>query len=451
MAEYTTIAAQAEGIIIKSLCDSEMKIKLNLLSKLRKEHFGLYATQQIFTRITTLIENNKDIPSVDIFRVDPALPDDCKAYINNLQQSPVTCLEDANQLFEFLEKYRAVRTLMIGAENILSSIKVEDPDIDKIVTDLESNILNIKSKSVDTVILHSGVGDNLDSILDDMTSNNESDLIQTGFKTFDKLSGGFERTGLVILSSTPGGGKSTMAIQLGINMSLIFKYNVCLVSLEMNKKQCWNRYISNITQTPYTLIRTRKLSRDQKEGLRKKYHLHKEKLKENKARFSVLVPESNFSLAQYEMMLKPYKYDVIMFDYINLLSRDENYNMANWEKLMDHSKNGKQMARNMNTLIIMLAQLNEATGKIKYAQAINENCDNWWKWLRGDKEIESHLIEVEQGKARDSITFNFTLLENFEYMTLQDTGSGEMTYRQKQDGYTPVPSMIGLDEDENEL
>jgi replicative DNA helicase len=453
-----TAVPEMEGIALFSVLKGEENIRTAFLKKLREEHFGLYATNMIFKKLLEYMktcEVGKDFPSIEILKADPSLSEDCRAYLSNGQFGLATNKDDVACALDILENYRQIRVLAVSAEGIASKIKMGDPDIKSIQQDMEKSIMELKTNSEEDLWIHSGLEDNTEKYVMSAMSDKEPPLIKTGFSHFDNEVGGLEKTSELILSTVPGGGKSTMALQIGINMSTA-GHSYCLISYEMDEEQCCNRYLANICDLPFNAISRHRLTWAQKQKMQEKWKSHKELLTKMNSRFTIIVPKENFTILDYKSILKPYNYDAVAFDYVSLIPGYDDKQM--WERLLLHSKDAKTFAQQTETIVIMLAQMDEDTKNLRYARALRESCNNWWRWDYNDKTRESHILEVEQAKARNSRQFPFTLLENYEYMKIEDVPN------QQSDGSYNTESsnnankstkqsrtMMGLsDEDDNE-
>lgn len=78
-------------------------------------------------------------------------------------------------------------------------------------------------------------------------SRNEHGItgVRTGFDQMDRISGGWQKSDLIILAGRPGMGKSAVAGELIKNAAILFKIPVALFSLEMSDRQFMQRMIAS--------------------------------------------------------------------------------------------------------------------------------------------------------------------------------------------------------------
>ena len=96
--------------------------------------------------------------------------------------------------------------------------------------------------------------------------------------------------------------------------------------------------------------------------------------------------------------------------------------------------------------MVLLAQLDDETNKVKYAKSITANANMVWTWEYGDKERESGIIEVVQRKSRGSALYNFYLETDYTILSFKDylgplperdeDGKNETKRRKKKDDNT---------------
>ena len=248
-----------------------------------------------------------------------------------------------------------------------------------------------------------------------MSEDISNDIIPTGFYDFDSKTGGLFRKNVLVVASVPGGGKSTLALQMALHQ---YKcgFNVCIVSYEMDVKEIKSRLYSNVSKVDHGDIHLRKLDSTKKQLVLDRYAKWVKSGKDN--RITIWTPHRDLTMPQIAMELKPYNYDIVYVDYLGLLYN--NPKRALWENLGQHTRDAKMAANNLNTVFVLLAQLDDETNKLKYSKAIQANANIVWTWEYGDREKESGIIEVEQRKSRNSKTFPFYLETDYSILTFKN-------------------------------
>ncbi len=72
--------------------------------------------------------------------------------------------------------------------------------------------------------------------------------VPTGFANLDRVTGGFQKSDMIVLAARPGMGKTAFVLSLARNAAVDFKRPVAVFSLEMSSLQLVNRLISSETE-----------------------------------------------------------------------------------------------------------------------------------------------------------------------------------------------------------
>ena len=200
--------------------------------------------------------------------------------------------------------------------------------------------------------------ESIDSLLMDAVKdikNKDINLIKTGYNAIDKFAGGLTRGEITIIGGRPGHGKTTMMIN--VIASLINNgYKVALFNRELPNIEVIKKLICLESQKlSYALIRQgihneESLSQIEivRETIKNKY---------NEEKFLMFDNIRDFAKTSAEV--KKFKPDVILDDYIQLISPDKHIpeRRLQLEKLVNDYK---WLAKQMKCAIILASQLNRA-------------------------------------------------------------------------------------------
>jgi len=270
----------------------------------------------------------------------------------------------------------------------------------------------------------------------ELSDSSLAKLIPTGFYEFDRKTGGLVRGNVLVLASVPGGGKSAMALQMAL-YQYIMGYSVCIVSFEMDTSEIEGRLFSNLSRINHTEINLKKLTKAKKELILTRLGEWLDNGVHGN-RFGIWTPKRELSIPQITLELKSKGYDVIYIDYLSLLYQNPKKQV--WENLGEHTRAAKMAGSTLNAGIVILAQYDDESNKIKYSKAIVANANFVWAWDYGDKEKETGIVEVKQLKARNSPTYPFYLDTDYSTFSLKD-------YR----GPLPEHDDITQDDERNQL
>lgn len=409
------IDANSEVLAIKAICDSPARNKV--LSRVNLDFFGTDQAKEVYTRVTTLIAANKPVPSSDVLRVDEALSEVSRAFVS----SPVKVLtEDADleAVFGLLDKFRRARILATTLGTAFEVLRGEDPDLDSVVEGIELALQKCHSGLQKSEMMHYSKEriDEVMKIVSDELDEPDHGKVPSGFGEYDKHAGGFRKKGVQIMASSPGGGKTAMALQAAANQYLM-GYNVCFISWEMDEIEIRYRLLSSISKIDHSDINLKRLTRRQKDHINKKFREFLE-MSPTANRLTIWRPQRELNLPEIASEIKPYGYDIVYIDYIGLLKMDPKKQL--WEMLGIHSRAAKLAAGAIDAAFVLLAQMDDETNKVKYAKAIVANADGVWVWENNAKEVEAGIIEVQQPKSRGHKPFPFLLARDMSIMTFRD-------------------------------
>lgn len=434
--------ANTEMQVIRTVCDSPEKA--SFLAKLNAEYFGSDVAIEIYTRISSLLAAGKPIPSSEVLRNDESLTEQSRVAISNPNYKHLS-KDDFDASFEILNKYRKGRLILGSITGAIEVLKEDDPDIDLVKESMEVALEKCNSGQTKTEMVHYSK-ETAEQLREETRRDLESpddDFISTGFAEFDRKTGGFRRKDVVCLASVPGGGKTTLALQMAINQYMM-GYNVCIVSYEMGETELRYRILANQTKLDHTVINLKRLTKKHIDLIDKKFGEFLNSSPSNN-RFTIWCPTRELNVPEISAEIKPYCYDIVYIDYLSLLKK--NNKKAEWENLGDHTRAAKLCGNSLNAAMVLLAQYDDKENKIKYSKAIVANANFVWAWAHSDKEKESGVIDVKQLKARNAPTYDFYLAKDFITMTFGDySGPPDplVNDKDKEEKTTEIPKMSEL-------
>ena len=160
------------------------------------------------------------------------------------------------------EKYY-IRTLINASKQTIDEASEQENEADLLLDAAEQRIYNIRqgrrmtgpSKLSDIIV------NDVYTTLQHLTSE-DKDLYKgypTGFADLDKIITGLHKSDLVLIGARPAMGKTSFALNLARNVSLIGKRKVVMFSLEMTKEQLAMRVLSTEARVNSSKMRTGEL------------------------------------------------------------------------------------------------------------------------------------------------------------------------------------------------
>ena len=418
---------KAEEKAIISILQGSPKVKTELLGSLSAEHFGYTPMHAAFRVIEKMmVTSSLDLPSMETFLSNPDLDPDSVEILSSPAVSPMRKVDDAKHLADVLDHYRIVRRFYtFGQESLAKMDEERKVDIGALTDDMEACLSDMRSDVGEVPLYHVGRGvkdEDANVLMQEVFDNKPVKLLPSGFNNFDSRTGGFGTTDLFIPASHKKGGKSITTLNMAANMHMNGQ-DVIYIPLEMNKQETAERIISMLSGVEHTKIRTKSTTALEYSKLTKAWKRFKLRGRKTKKRFTVW-PVAHTSIPHLRIKLKPFKYSVIVIDYINLLDHPNSTKMQDWQKLNELARELKLMAKDLNALIIAPTQMND-DGSLRYAKGLAEHANTVWTWKYGEEEQGTHILTIDQPAVRGWAPFKFFLMEDFSRMRVVDHQGGD--------------------------
>ncbi|MCB2220363.1 MAG: replicative DNA helicase [Bacteroidetes bacterium] len=181
--------------------------------------------------------------------------------------------------------------------------------------------------------------------------------IPSGFTDVDRITGGWQKSDLVILAARPGMGKTAFVLSMARNIAVDFNIPLAVFSLEMSSIQLVTRLISSETQ----------LSADKlKKGNLENYEWEQLNAKIGKLVDAPLFIDDTPALSIFELRAKcrrlkaQHDIQMIVVDYIQLMSTGGDNKGNREQEISTISRSLKALAKELNVPVITLSQLNRS-------------------------------------------------------------------------------------------
>jgi replicative DNA helicase len=180
--------------------------------------------------------------------------------------------------------------------------------------------------------------------------------VPTGFTDLDRLTGGLQRSDLIILAARPAVGKTSFALSLAHNAALKHQQSVAVFSLEMSKEQLIQRFISMNATIDQQRLRTGWIEDDEWDHIIESM----EKLSEANIWIDDTAGISTMEMrSKARRLLSEHGVDLIIIDYLQLMQSEiggkRNENRV--QEVSEISRSLKGLARELNVPVLALAQL----------------------------------------------------------------------------------------------
>lgn len=255
--------------------------------------------------------------------------------------------------------------------------------------------------------------------------------IMSGIKELDFHTSGLQKGEVTIIAARPSCGKTALLLHLALYASLHESVNVGLFSLEMNARSLMERCASMISG-----VGTKDVRRNQTTSQERQLWIDSYKrVREG----SITIDDSNDLniediRARARRMKISKNVSFIGIDYLQLIKPDTSHKYSTTEDMVGNiSRSVKQMARELDIPVVLLAQFNREPEKredrlprlsdIRGSGAIEQDADQVWA-IHREFGIESDGFDILSLKGRNTGIFNkIELLFDGETQRLSSLGS----------------------------
>lgn len=250
---------------------------------------------------------------------------------------------------------------LIHAAGQIAAVAYEEGDAEAALDKAEQLIFNISQRHAraDFSALRDLLSDYM-AKLDQLHERRGTIVgVPTGFTDLDHLTGGLQRSDLIILAARPAVGKTSFALSLAHNAAVKHQQSVAVFSLEMSKDQLVQRLLSMDASIDQQRLRTGWIEDDEWERIITAMETLSEAniWIDDTAGISTMEMRSKARRLQSERGI-----DLIIVDYLQLMQsttggkRNEN----RVQEISEISRNLKGLARELNVPLMALAQLSRA-------------------------------------------------------------------------------------------
>ena len=318
-----------------------------------------------------------------------------------------------------------LKRLIITMKSMMEEAMDIPDDADLFMDKVQQSIfdLSMKRSKNDVVELKDALKDFYTKLKLMQSQNSTLTGITTGFKQLDEVTGGLQRSDLIVLAARPAMGKTSLALNILANAAKA-GHKVAMFSLEMPVLQLVNRIIASEASLNSSRLRKGKLNKDDWNKL----NVAMARLIKDKIYFDDTGSITVGELASKARMLKMKDgLDLIVIDYIQLMSGTGE---ASRElEISKISRSLKTLAKELDVPMLVLSQLNRKVDSrpnkrpmisdLRESGAIEQDADQILFIYRGevynDKDMEEGVAEIIIAKNRHGSIGEFLLVFQGEF------------------------------------
>ncbi len=281
-------------------------------------------------------------------------------YIMQLMEVTPTAA-NVKQYAQIVKDKALLRSLTEAASSIIETVYDGSGSAQDMLEAAEKQIYALRRGNTNDSLEH--VGTIVLKVFDRLTELSEagSDIsgISTGLHDLDKALSGLNRTDLMLLAGRPGMGKTSLGLNIALNVAKKYpKRTVAFFSLEMSKQQLVTRLLANESFIDNKKLTTGKLSVEEWSKLG---------IASSAISQTDLRVDDNPSITVAEMNAKCRRIDdlaLVVIDYLQLMTSSGSKNTYGGENrqqvVSDISRSLKIMAKELNVPVLCLSQLSRA-------------------------------------------------------------------------------------------
>ncbi len=337
-------------------------VEYDYAAQLKPEVFYKEAHQKIYKAIQQLIQQNK---KVDLFTVKEQLlaNGDLEiiggaAYLARLTYNVGSAAHLDYHIKILIQKY-IQRELIKVATELQNRAYDASVDVDELLDFAEGQLFNLAYGSISSEAKPlKDILPGLIAELEEISKKKDALTgVASGYPTLDRVTGGWQKSDLIIVAARPSMGKTAFVVNLARNLAVDYNEPVAFFTLEMPSSQIAMRLLSIEAQISSNKIRTGRLEQDE-------WLVIEEKL--NNLMNAPIIIDDTPQLSIFELRAKARrlksKYDIklLIIDYLQLMSLPSEGKMNREQVVSQISRGLKAIAKELNIPVIALSQLNRA-------------------------------------------------------------------------------------------
>ena len=333
---------------------------IQFIAQLNTEMFLNDNCKDAIMSIQSLVKKNSGADLMTVLRESRALNLGCTALFLNECYNLIASSQNLPNYIGILKDLYVRRELLSFVNKV--SLEAINLSIDPL--QLISIVQKKLNESADSLIvkpideLKIILKERVNELLNPQKNNNENRGIVSGFVSLDEMLGGRMYNGsLLIIAGRPGQGKTTLALNIARNASIIGGGSGVIFSLEMAKEQLTDKFLASESS-----VSSQSLTRNIIHELDKNPIIQAE---HRLSQTNIFIEDSS-SLTPMILRSKAtnlkIKHDIkyIIVDYLQLMNDDNRKNKSREQEISEISRSLKILAKDLNVPVIALSQLSRS-------------------------------------------------------------------------------------------
>lgn len=331
-----------------------------VIDLLSSEAFYIPAHQEIYKAALALNSQGKptDLISVTVWLTDHDLLEKVggQSKLVQLVDRTVSAVNIDALAALVVEKY--LRRKLIKAGNEIVQLGYETArDLEIILDEAEQKVFSITQARTQNGLVP--MSETVVQTFQNLESLHDSQAlpgILSGFYDLDAITGGFQRSDLLIVAGRPSMGKTAICLNIAHNIAAGSKLPVAIFSLEMSKEQLVQRLLAGEARIESNRLRAGRIAQNEWEGLSRAVGILSELpiFIDDTANLTVMQMRSQARRLQTE---QGGQLGLILLDYLQLMEGGGDNRVQELSKI---TRSLKGLARELNVPIVALSQLSRS-------------------------------------------------------------------------------------------
>jgi len=275
------------------------------------------------------------------------------AYLTGLINQTPTAL-GIGEYASIVRRTAYLRSVILAATKIAQiGYKDDDQDIKDKQATIEQLVFALERGSGKDFTTIGAEANSIYNEMDARANGKEPGGVNTGFVDIDKLTGGFQKSDMIVIAARPGMGKTSLMMNIAMNAAMLHDKKVAIFSLEMSAEQLVQRVIASEMGIDTNRLRIGKLKDDEWSTF--------QGVIGNISSLDVFIddtPALNTTQirAKLRRLTAETEIDIVIIDYLQLMQSDRNYGNPVAE-MTNISKNVKGLAKEFVLPVVVGSQL----------------------------------------------------------------------------------------------
>lgn len=342
------------------------KYTSEVFSAINSDDFFRESHQKIAAAINRIVDGGK---AADTITVADSLEKENELkfvggyeYLNSLLDG-IPANINIEEYIDIVKDKAALRKLILTSMGVIKSGVEPKADTKDILTKLQEDLIQIADIEIQGGF-HSSkkvVPETLD-LIESIQKHGDSGGIKSDFYELDSMTGGFQKSDLIVIAARPSMGKTALGLNMAAKMAVKFEKSVGFFSIEMARQQIMMRLLATEANVSMSALRTGRPHLNQQEWSNLRLAA------ENLAKAKIYLDDSA-SLSIIEMktrarrLIRERSLDIVFVDYLQLMKvTGENLRRSDSraQEVAIISASLKELAKELQIPVVALAQLNRA-------------------------------------------------------------------------------------------